>query len=72
MSDHYAQHGDVRKDKHVFGDVILKHVTFYGKASGSTRTPRHILYMYIIAAGKLKVLLGKQRLENGQLRGLLW
>ena len=47
-------------------------LTFYDRVSGSTRTPRHILCMYIVAAGRLKVLPGEKRLENGQLRGLLW
>ena len=47
-------------------------LTFYGRASGSTRMPRHILYMYIVPAGRLKMLPGKKNLKNGQLRGLLW
>ena len=56
MSDHYARYGDVGKEPHVFGDVIYNRLTFYGKASGSTRTLRHILCMYIVAAGRLKVM----------------
>ena len=35
-------------------------LTFYGRASGSIRMPRHNLCMYIVAAGRLKVLPGKK------------
>ena len=76
MSAHYAQQGGVRKDMHVFGDVIentyvLRQVV--GKAKNATSSPQVIFSACIdtiFAAGILKVLLGKKMLENGQLRAV--
>jgi hypothetical protein len=70
MTDHGAGHGDVKKDNHVFVDVIYNMLTSCVRASVRPLTPRHphmsIHGMYIVAAGRLKVLPGKKswRMDN--------
>ena len=72
MTHHGARHGNVRNDNYVFLDVISSMVTSCIRASVRPLVPRHPHMsthgIYIVTAGRLKVLPGGKKLENGHLR----
>ena len=71
MTRRGARHGDVRNDTYVFLDVISNMMTSCVRASARAQLPRHPPTsshgMYIVTAGRLKLLPGGKMFENGHL-----